>query len=148
MRSKILASAALLFALAQPACGSRVYLAAPPATLSGTLQVRTFDAYAKGDRIFVKTVVTNVSPQPILLDRDLFALRLPNGELLPRASGATTQHKPYPIGPGEGRDVFVDFRAPHELESIPSAVLVVGGITVGGDPAPRVVGEIALTPVP
>jgi hypothetical protein len=145
MQTKALAAAALLLALSQPACGSRVYLSAPQATLSSTLQVRTFDAYAKGDRIFVKMIVTNVSPQPIVLDRDGFALKLPSGEILPRSSGSTTQHKPYPLAPGEGRDVFVDFHAGHELASIPGAMLVVGGIAIGPDPTPRVVGEIPFT---
>jgi hypothetical protein len=146
MRAKLLSAAALLVALSQPACGSRVYLSAPQATLSNTLQVRPFDAYARGDRIFVKMIVTNISPQPIVLDRDGFALRLPNGEVIPRGSGTTTQHKPYPLAPGQGRDVFVDFHAMHELESIPGAMLVVGGIAIGPDPTPRVVGEIPFTP--
>jgi hypothetical protein len=148
MRTKVLAAAALLLALTQPACGSRVYLEAPQATLANTLLVRTFDAYAKGDRVWVKMVVTNVSPQPIVLDRDGFALKLPSGEILPRASGTTTQHTPYPLAPGQGRDVFVDFHAGHEMESIPGAMLVVGGIMIGGDPTPRVVGEIPLRPEP
>jgi hypothetical protein len=145
MSSKILGTASLLVALAQSACGSRVPLAAPQATLAGVVQVRTFDAYARGDRIYVKTVIVNVSPQPIIIDRDGFALRLPGGEVLPRSSGTTTQHKPYPLAPGQGRDVFVDFHASHDLESTPSALLVVGGITVGNDPTPRVMGEIPLS---
>jgi hypothetical protein len=147
MRAKILGSALFLAALAQPACASRLPLVAPEARLGNVVQVRTFDAFVKGDRVYVKLIVLNVSGQPLIVDRDGFALRLPTGEVLQRSSGVTTQHTPYPLAPGAGRDVFVDFRAPHELESMPSYVLVVGGVSVGADPAPRVVGEIPLAHV-
>jgi hypothetical protein len=132
-------------ALACAACSSRVPLYAPVATLANTLQVRTFDAYARKDRIFVKTVITNVSAQPVVIDRDGFALRLPDGEVLPRGSGTTTQHTPYPLAPGAGRDVFVDFHAAHELDHIGGATIIVGGISIGADPKPQVVGEIPLS---
>ncbi len=153
MRSNLLSRTLLIAGLAGiaglvGACGSRVALYAPQATLAGALQVRTFDAYAHGDRIFVKTVFTNVSGQPVMVDRDGFSLKLSTGEVLPRSSGMTTQHAPYPIAPGASHEVFVDFRAPHELETIPSAVLVVGGVSLGADPAPRVVGEIPFTHTP
>jgi hypothetical protein len=135
-------------AIACAACSSRVPLYAPVATLGNTLQVRTFDAYARGDRVFVKTIVTNVSGQPVVIDRDGFSLRLPDGETLPRGSGTTTQHKPYPVAPGAGREVFVDFRAAHELEHIGGATVIVGGISIGADPRPQVVGEIPLSVAP
>jgi predicted small lipoprotein YifL len=148
MKTKILGPVLLFAALLLPACGSRVPLYAPQATLASVVQVRTFEAFAHGDRIFVKTVITNISGQPIVIDRDGFALKLPGGEVLPRSSGTTTQHKPYMLAPGEPHEVFVDFRAAHDLDRVPSALLVVGGITVGAEPMPRVVGEIPLSQAP
>jgi predicted small lipoprotein YifL len=148
MKPRLVAPAALIaVALAAAACGARVPLYAPQAVLASAVQVRTFDAYAVGDRIYARTIVVNLSPQPIIVDRDGFALKLPSGEELPRSSGTTTQHRPYPLAPGQGREVFVDFHATHGLEATPSALLVVGGITFGADPVPRVVGEIPLSPV-
>lgn len=144
MNKKIYVPALLAFALLLAAC-VRASFFAPPATLAGTLQVRTFEAFARDDRFYVKTVITNVGPQPVIIDRDGFALRLPNGQVLPRSSGTTTQHKPYALAPGQSHEVFVDFRAGYAIDNIPGATLVVGGITIGGDPTPRVVGEIPLS---
>ena len=41
-----------------------------------------------------------------------------------------------------------EFLAPYALDTLPNVVLVVGGVTVGADPKPRVVGEIPLTQTP
>jgi hypothetical protein len=143
MKTKILGAALLLLA----AC-ARVPFFAPEATLANVVQVRTFDAFARDERLYVRTVITNVSSAPIVIDRDGFALKLPSGEVLPRSSGTTTQHRPYPLPPGASHEVFVDFRSPYALDTIAGAVLVVGGITVGAEPTPRVLGEIPLSRTP
>ena len=152
MRATFLAPAAiavLVGALTAAACAPRAAFYAPVAALGNTVQVRVFDAYARGDHFVVKTIVTNISGQPMVVDRDGFQLKLPSGELVPRSAGVTDQHKPYPLMPGAGREVFLEFRAPNELlEALPSAMLVVGGITVGAEPAPHAVGEIPLTHAP
>jgi hypothetical protein len=145
---RVLAPALVLLALAFASSGCvRVGLFAPPTTLGGVLQVRTFDAYARGDKVWVKTYVTNVSPQPIMVDRDGWSLKLPGNLVLPRASGTTTQHRPYMLPPGAGHEVFVDFQGPMDLDTLPQVTLVVGGVTVGNEPAPRVIGEIPLSQV-
>jgi len=148
MRFPMLAPAIAL-AIAAAACAPRASFVAPVAALGNTVQVRVFDAYARGDRFVVRSILTNVSAQPIVVDRDGFQLKLPSGEIVPRSAGLTDQHKPYPLMPGAGREVFLEFRAPNEfLEGLPSAMLVVGGITVGTEPAPHAVGEIPLTHAP
>src|SRR4029453_7630582 len=86
---------------------SRVPLHAPPAQLEGGGVGKIYDAYARDDRIFVKSMVTNGSQQAITIDRDGWALRLPDGTVLPRAVGRTTLHTPYVLQPGETREVFV-----------------------------------------
>jgi hypothetical protein len=135
-------------ALAFLAGCSRVPLHAPPAQLEGGLVVKVYDAYARDDRVFVKSMVTNGGPQAVTIDRDGWALRLPDGTVLPRAVGRTTLHSPYVLQPGETREVYVDFHQDDaELEALPSAMLIIGGISFGAE-MPRVVGEIPLSKVP
>jgi hypothetical protein len=126
----------------------KVQLHAPPAQLDGGIVVKVFNAYARDDRIFVKTMVTNGAPQAVQVDRDGWALRLPTGEILPRAAGRTTRHTPYVLQPGETREVYVDFqRDDANFESLEQAMLIVGGISFGIE-QPRVVGEIPLSRTP
>jgi hypothetical protein len=124
-------------------------LYARPALVGETVYVRVTDAHVRGERVFVKTWMQNRTDDPVVIDRDALSLRLPDGRVLPRSSGRTTRHKPYVLGPGEGRDVFVDFRARGEyLGDLSHAFLVVDGVLVGDDPKPRTLGEISLATSP
>lgn len=145
-RPLILAVALAAAAPAAMGCGRDVPLYAPPAMLEGAVHVRVYKAYVKGDRIYVKSHVTNGGTAPIGIDRDGWALRLPSGEILPRSVGVTTRHNLYTLHPGERRDVFVDFRKEDvDLSYLTEASLIVGGIRYGTDPTPRVAGEIPLS---
>jgi hypothetical protein len=145
MLTKILARTAALVALAAApaACGSRVALYADPVKL-GAVQVRVVDAYTSGPRVTVKTVVTNTSPRPVLVDSEGFDLRV-GGKLLPHRSGMLTTHKPITVAPGQKHDVEVEFRADHDLGELSKAALVVGGISAPADAPAKVVGEIVLS---
>ncbi len=125
--------------------GPRSALYAPTTVVGETVLVRVKLAYARGDRIVVKAWMKNTTDQAISIDRDGIALRMPDGRLLPRASGRTTRHEPYELAPGEGRDVHVDFRTGSAELELNDVVLVLGGVTVGDELEPRVVGEIALS---
>jgi hypothetical protein len=142
----VLALAIAALALTSAGCRRDVPLYAPPAALEGGLHVRIYKAYVTGDRIYVKSHVTNGGSVPIGIDRDGWALRLPSGEILPRSHGITTRHNIYTVAPGERRDVFVDFHKDDaDLRYITEASLIVGGISYGTDPTPLVAGEIPLS---
>ena len=143
---RVVLAMAMALALPGTGCTRDVPLYAPPAALEGGLHVRIYKAYVKGDRIYVKSHVTNGGSVPIGIERDGWALRLPSGEILPRASGITTRHNIYTVNPGERRDVFVDFhKEDADLSHITEASLIVGGISYGTDPTPHVAGEIPLS---
>lgn len=124
-------------------CGSRTPLYAPPAAFGGVL-VRVYEADLEDDHVWVKMHVTNQTGGPLEIDRDGMAVRLPDGQVLPRASGMTTQHTPYTLEPGETRRVHVDFRGA-DLEELEGVSLIVGGVRVASEVSSRVVGEIPLT---
>jgi hypothetical protein len=126
------------------ACGVRRRLYAQPAQLPGGVFVKINEAYVAGERLYVKTWMMNTTAAPMTIDRDGMALRLPDGRVLPRAEGTFTQHKPYNLAPGAGRDVHVDFKDAAEFEGVTSATLIVGGVFFGADPTPRVAGEVPL----
>jgi hypothetical protein len=106
--------------------------------------VRVKHAYVKGDRVVVKTYMENRTDQPVTIDRDAIGLRLANGNVIPRASGRTTRHEPYVLGPREGRDVHVDFRLGGRHVRVDEAHLVIDGVSIG-DEEPRELGEVALS---
>ncbi|MCA9625882.1 MAG: hypothetical protein KC731_42960 [Myxococcales bacterium] len=134
----------LLLALLATACGPREKLFAAPTNVGGVL-VSVYDAKVKRHQLWVKMNVENVLDVPVVIDRDLMAVRLPGGEMLPRASGVTTQHKPYVLNPGERRQVHVDFRSPdHDLTTVGTTTLVITGVRVEGTAEPLATGEIAL----
>jgi hypothetical protein len=146
----IAASAGALFVAAfgcGPSLPDKIGFAGQNATLQSGTQVNFQDAWV-GEGIFkVKLWVQNLSQAFMMVDRDGFALRLPDGRVLRRASGVFTQHVPYSLPPGGGHEVFVDFRDPgHDMRQINAASLIVGGISFSTDPRPRVVGEIPLVP--
>jgi hypothetical protein len=126
---------------------SKIRFSGQAATLQSGTQVAFQDAWARDDIFKVKMWVTNMTQAFMLIDRNGFALRLPDGRVLPRAVGATTTHNLYNLPPGGGHEVFVDFRDPgHDMRTIQGASLIVGGISFSTDPRPRVVGEIPLIP--
>lgn len=130
-----------------PSLPDKIGFAGQNATLQSGTQVNFQDAWVRDDIFKVKLWVQNLSQAFMLVDRDGFALRLPDGRVLRRASGVFTQHVPYNLPPGGGHEVFVDFRDPgHDMRMINAASLIVGGISFSTDPRPRVVGEIPLVP--
>lgn len=144
------ASAALLFAAAfgcGPSLPDKIAFAGQNAQLQSGVQVAFQDAWVADDIFKVKMFVTNLSQAFLNVDRDGFALRLPDGRVLRRAIGTFTTHNIYTIPPGASHEVFVDFRdAPRDMRLITGASLIVGGISFSTDPRPRVVGEIPLVP--
>jgi hypothetical protein len=130
-----------------PSLPDKIGFAGQNATLQSGTQVNFQDAWV-GHGIFkVKLYVQNLTQAFMLVDRDGFALRLPDGRVLSRAQGTFTQHTPYNLPPGGGHEVFVDFRDPgRDMRQINAASLIVGGISFSTDPRPRVVGEIPLVP--
>jgi hypothetical protein len=142
-RVLLLCAATFLFLAA---CSVRTPFYAPPTRLPGGVFVKVNEAFVRGERLYVKTWMMNETQGPVTIDRDGMALRLPDGRVLPRAEGTFTQHKPYSLAPGAGRDVHVDFKdEANEFEGITGATLIVGGVSYGTDPAPRVAGEIPLS---
>ena len=147
-RAALWSTSALMLFAASFGCGPGMILfAGQNAQLQSGVQVVFQEAFAKDDIFVVHMSVTNLSQAFLNVDRDGFALRLPDGRVLPRAIGTFTQHTPYTIPPGSFHQVNVDFRdAPRDMRQITGASLIVGGISFSTDPRPRVVGEIPLVP--
>jgi hypothetical protein len=122
----------------------KVKFAAPPsALLQGGVNVTFQLAHADEDEIKVRFFVTNNSDQPMWVNRDGFALRLPDGRILMRRGSG---HEPYLIQPGQGHDVWMAFSEKGvEMRTLQQASVIIGGISYANDPTPRVVGEIPLT---
>src|SRR5258708_3783470 len=100
------------------------------ATLQSGTQCNFQDAFVEDDIFKVKLWVANLSQAFMNVNRDGFALRLPDGRVLRRAVGTFTTHNIYNLPPGGGHEVFVDFRDPgHDMRMIQSASLIVGGIS-------------------
>jgi hypothetical protein len=130
-----------------PSIPDKIGFAGQNATLQSGAQVNFQDAWVTHEIFKVKLWVQNMSEAMMMVDRDGFALRLPDGNVLRRAVGVFTNHAPYAIPPGAGHEVWVDFRAPgQDMRNINAASLIVGGIAFSTDPRPRVVGEIPLVP--
>src|SRR4051794_33077087 len=130
-----------------PSIPDKIGFAGQNATLQSGTQVNFQDAFVAENIFKVKLWVQNLSQAFMIVDRDGFALRLPDGRVLRRAVGTFTTHQPYNIPPGGGHEVFVDFRDPgHDMRLSNAASLIVGGISFSTDPRPRVVGEIPLVP--
>jgi hypothetical protein len=134
----------MLLALAV-GCSQRVPLYGAAATFPSGVHVRVYEAYISGDRLYVKMWMMNTTALPITIDRNGMALKLPGGQVLGRSVGVTTQHRPYILAGGQGREVFVDFRSDGGFEGLTGANVVVGGISFGQDPTPRIVGELPLS---
>ena len=150
-RTMLIAACASVLMAASFGCGpslpDKIGFAGQNATLQSGTQVNFQDAWVADDIFKVKLWVQNLSQAFMIVDRDGFALRLPDGRVLRRASGVFTNHVPYQLPPGGGHEVFVDFRDPgHDMRMINAASLIVGGISFSTDPRPRVVGEIPLVP--
>ncbi len=148
MRTLVLAA---VFGLQLAACGphlpDRIGFAGQSAMLQSGVQVNFQDAYVEDDIFKVKLYVQNSSQQFMMIDRNGFALRLPDGRILRRAIGTFTTHHYFNVPPGGGHEVFVDFRDPgRDLRLNQAASIIVGGISFADDPRQRVVGEIPLLP--
>ncbi|NUO52762.1 MAG: hypothetical protein HOV80_28285 [Polyangiaceae bacterium] len=141
-RAFVLGTAALTLV----ACGPRRELTAPPQVVGNVVFVKVKKAWVTGSRIYVQTWMKNQSKQPMIIDRDGMQLRLLDGETLERSSGRTTQHSPYQLAPGIGRDVHVDFMVDDvaKLDNLQKAYLILGGISLGDSVEPKVVGELEL----
>lgn len=150
-RGALATTAAALLLAASLGCGpslpDKIAFAGQNATLQSGTQVNFQDAWVKDDNFIVKLWVQNLSQAYMNVDRDGFALRLPDGRVLRRAVGVFTQHAPYVLPPGAGHEVHVDFRDPgRDMRLNNGASLIVGGISFSTDPRPREVGEIPLVP--
>ena len=133
--------------LALVACSKRVPLYAAATTLPSGVHVRVHQAYIDDDRVYVKMWMMNGTQVPMRVDRDGMSLRLPDGQVLPRSVGVTTRHNVYDLAPGQGHDVFVDFRATRDLDMLSEATVILGGVSFGTDPTPRVAGELPLSTI-
>lgn len=144
--SAVLTAALAVSSLAVGGCGRHrgEPLYASTVIVGDSVLVRVKHAYVKGDRVVVKTYMENRTDEPVTIDRDALALKLKDGSVIPRASGRTTQHKPYVLAPREGRDVHVDFRLGGRNAYIDEAALVIDGVQIG-DEEPRELGEVALS---
>jgi hypothetical protein len=131
-----------------PSLPDKIGFAGQNATLQSGTQVNFQDAWVTEEIFKVKLWVQNLSQAFMLVDRNGFALRLPDGRVLQRAHGTFTTDNVYNLPPGGGHEVFVDFRDKGRdlRQEINAASLIVGGISFSTDPRPRVVGEIPLVP--
>ena len=119
------------------------YAAPPSALLQGGVNVTFQLAHAEDDELRFRVYVINNSDQPMWVNRDGFALRLPDGRILMRQGSV---HEPYLIQPGQGHNVWTAFvQKGLDMRTIQQASVIIGGISYANDPAPRVVGEIPLT---
>jgi hypothetical protein len=125
----------VLALVALAGCSSRTHWHAQPVAAQG-LAIRPFQVYGKGALLFVRTLVTNQGPAPVVVDRDTLSLTLPNGQVVGRSQGTFTQHTPYTILPRATRPVYVDFRAEgFDWHSFPEArVNWQSAVTVNGTP--------------
>jgi hypothetical protein len=144
--SAVLTAALAVSSFAVGGCGRHrgEPLYASTVIVGDSVLVRVKHAYVKGDRVVVKTYMENRTEKPVTIDRDALVLRLNDGSVIPRASGRTTQHKPYVLAPREGRDVHVDFRLGGRNAYIDEAALVIDGVAIG-DEEPQELGEVALS---
>ena len=119
------------------------YAAPPAAMLAGGVAVTFQLAHAEEDEMKVRFYIQNQSNQMMMVNRDGFGLRLPNGAVLPRRG---SNHDPYILAPGQGHDVWLAFGEKGlDMRTVQTASAIIGGISYGNDPMPRVVGEIPLT---
>lgn len=128
-----------------PSIPNKVAFAGQNATLQSGTAVTFRDAWCNVKRCDVRLDIINLTQAGMLVDRDGFALRLPDGRIV-RRDGAV--HNVYDIPPGGRHDVnlaFVDRE--FDMRTAQGVSLVVGGIAFSTDPRPRVVGEIPLVAV-
>ncbi|MSP60633.1 MAG: hypothetical protein EXR72_09895 [Myxococcales bacterium] len=123
--------------------GRMRYAAPPQAMLQGGVSV-TFQLAHSEDEVFkFRCLVTNLSNQQMLVNRDGWALRLADGRVLQRRGD---RHMPYVLNPGQMHKVYVDFKERGlDMRTIQQASVIIGGISYATDPMPRVVGEIPVT---
>ncbi|MFO0552976.1 MAG: hypothetical protein U0271_31605 [Polyangiaceae bacterium] len=103
--------------------------------------VKVRDAYRRGSKVHVKTVMFNGGSKTVVLRRSELGLRLPNGDVVKAPSGFRN-NRPIVLRPGEGRRVGVWFHAGRV--DIAASNLVVSGARVGGS-SPRTLGEVSLS---
>lgn len=150
MRRGFLATVAAGLLYLVTACGGgnglpdRVQYAAPPmSVLMGNVGAQFQLAHGEDDVLKVRFFITNMSNQVLIVNRDGFGLRLPDGRVLQRRG---MNHAPYFIQPGQGHNVWVNFEEKGlDMRTLQAASVIIGGISFANDPMPRVVGEIPLT---
>jgi hypothetical protein len=133
-------------ALAAAGCGpnlpNKVAFAGQSANLQSGCQVNFQDAWARAHEVKIKLWVANMSQAFMMVNRDGFALRLPDGRVIPRAGSV---HNVYTLPPGGGHEVFVEFKdRDYDMRQNQGISLIVGGIAYNTDPRERIVGEIPL----
>lgn len=142
-RRTVLGLAAVSLALA--ACRKKTYYA-PAAELAQGVHVRILHAYVRRDKFVVKAYVTNGSGQPMRVDRDRWALHLPTGREI---AANPSRSNLFEIPPGQSREVETHYEARNdEFDGLANASVVVGGVFIGADPNPYVVGEVPLSSQP
>jgi hypothetical protein len=125
-----------------PNLPNKVAFAGQSATLQSGTQVNFQDAWCRQKKCDVRLWIVNMTQAFMLVDRDGFALRLPDGRVV-RRQGAI--HDVYNIPPGSTHAVNLGFEdREFDLRTAQGVSLVVGGIAFSTDPRPRVVGEIPL----
>lgn len=142
-RRTVLGLAAVSLALA--ACRKKTYYA-PAAELAQGVHMRVLHAYVRRDKFVVKAYVTNGSDQPMRVDRNEWALRLPTGRVV-RANSSRSHV--FEVPPGQSREIETHYEADDdEFDGLANAFVVVGGVFIGADPNPQTVGEVPLSRQP
>jgi hypothetical protein len=125
-----------------PSLPDKVAFAGQSATLQSGTQVNFQDAWCRAKKCDVRLWIANMTQAFMLVDRDGFALRLPDGRVVRRVGAI---HDVYNIPPGGGHQVNLGFEDRElDLRTAQGVSLVVGGVAFSTDPRPRVVGEIPL----
>ncbi|HSQ62100.1 MAG TPA: hypothetical protein VLM85_02760 [Polyangiaceae bacterium] len=133
---------ALLSLFALLACAKH-YFHADTAEYEG-ITVQPTLVVASGDKLWVRTTVTNSGTQPIVVNRDAIVARLPSGMVVGRAMGTTTIHEPYFIAGGMSHEVNVEFHeAGFDWHVVPQATIdFTAGITRNGQRIPILLGVV------
>jgi hypothetical protein len=151
MNRRSFLAASLLFAAAAgaPACtAGKVALHARTTTLPTGIHVRLREGFIEGPRVRLELWLENATDADIQVDLTGMTLRLPDGTVVPPFESKKAGPESRTLVAAQGTNAFVEFRADHDLSGLPGATLVLGGITFGKDPAPRVAGELPLSLTP
>jgi hypothetical protein len=142
-RRQVLGLAAVSLVLT--ACRKKSYYA-PTAELEYGVHVRIGQVYLRRKKLVVTAYVTNGGNQPMRIDRGQWAVRLPSGAVV---QANASRSSVFDIPPGRSREIEAHFEAQHgEFDRLVHASVIVGGVMVGSDPTPYVVGEVPISQEP